>query len=835
MIHKIKLNSDVSINFKPKDNVSSLDAGITTEKVVTIKELSTLVTQPYAYIWTPHFFEGKRRKETWQSQSVFYLDFDNKNKVVSLQDILNQLSLMSIRPNIIYNTLSDTPQLRKYRVVIFIDSVIRCSETALWIQSNLVKMFPDSDPSCSTIERMVYPGFSVIHLDQIENSTIDIMNIINSFLVSTDTHGRTRKMKAIDYTVDDNGNDQYKIIFDKSLVKDFNIEAPKIIDDFNWKLAFKDIKILNDFNNGIRLPHLTIFGIATNLYYIKGGMKYMKEKMIEVNNNPNRLSIDGFPADKYVSNQFAILSQMRSNKYMPSNLKFSPYIEDQEYKSNLLDAVKFKRGRIDILKDIEKITLSQAERKLAREFKRVYKDIYTKSPISYEGDIFTDDTSPNFEKKIFLFKVATGLGKTKILENIENTLISFPTNYLKKQVSDRMSITHSVTPDYPKFSIDEINESISNYHGSGLYELSSAIVESISIGNIVKISNKTYTPTKDDVDIAREFREENLLCRTVTHTVLTTHTRAIFDRSFKHDTIIFDECPLHEIITIGNCSLDFSILDGTEWKGVFEDFYRNTVGYNYIQDNKTFVINNFSGLAEFCAVNKRSDIIKLLKSKVVFKDKMVPGIQFATQKPLPNKNIIIMSATAPEAIYRKMFGNSLEIIEIDNIEKVGSVKQYTTKSWSRSSFNNSSLSSKKELYDLIGDRKVITFKGIKKFFKNASIMHYGACSGSDELKGLDIAVVGTDNKPTYFYFFYAYLLGIKLNTNDNLLSSQIIEWNDFRFRIMTFDNPELRDIQLSIIESETIQGVGRGRTLRENCETLLFSSLPLKISDKFIF
>ncbi len=836
MIHKIKINERESLNFKPlPEDVGRLQNDISIEKDVSIDELSKLITQPYAYIWTPFHFVGIRNRSNWRSQSIFYLDFD---KGTSLTSILNRLSMMSIRPNIVYNTLSDTPNLRKYRIVICIDSVINCPETAYWIQSNLVQMFEDSDQSCKTIERMVYPGFSCLHLDTVENSTEDILHIINSYLISTDVEGKTRKMKSFEMTLLQNDEFEYRVIFDKNKVEVVNREI-KLEDNFNWKLGFKEIKILNAFESGVRLKHMEIFGLATNLQYIKGGLLYMKKKMTQVNDNVDRLDISGQPAKKYIHSQFATLSQIRAGKYLPQMLsKFSPFIEDHEY-HNIIEGVKFKRGRIDVLKDINRISLNKAERKLASEFKRVYNDIYKRDP--FDGDIFnSNDILPNYDNnKVYLFRVATGLGKTKILENIENTLICFPTNNLKKEVSDRMGVTYSMTPDYPVFSDDVINELISSYYGSGLYELSSNVIERISEGRTITINKKVFTPTIDDRDMAKSFRDENMLCRSVGHTVLTTHTRAISDKSFKHNTIIFDECPMSQIISVGQASLNFTIFDNTEFKDdikEIEDYFRTRLGFNYLQDTPKFTIRNYSGFAEFCALNNRSDIIRLIDSKVVYKDKVIPGIQFASIKPMPQKNIIIMSATAPEAIYRKMFGKSLEVIDIDNIEKVGKVNQHTKKSWSRTSWDKSSESTKKEVYDIIGNKPVITFKSIKGKFKNASkLLHFGNCSGSDELKGQDIVVFGTDNKPTYVYFFYAHILGIDIKGSDNLLSNQIVEWNDFRFRIMTFDNPDLRDIQLSIIESELVQAVGRNRNLRENCETILFSSLPLKISDKFIW
>ena len=78
------------------------------------------------------------------------------------------------------------------------------------------------------------------------------------------------------------------------------------------------------------------------------------------------------------------------------------------------------------------------------------------------------------------------------------------------------------------------------------------------------------------------------------------------------------------------------------------------------------------------------------------------------------------------------------------------------------------------------------FSYLKKLFKNADkIVHFGNTSGYDHLKGIDISVVGTDNKPLYVYFFYAKIIGMKLKGSDNLLDTRIIEWGGFRFKPQT--------------------------------------------------
>jgi len=60
---------------------------------------------------------------------------------------------------------------------------------------------------------------------------------------------------------------------------------------------------------------------------------------------------------------------------------------------------------------------------------------------------------------------------------------------------------------------------------------------------------------------------------------------------------------------------------------------------------------------------------------------------------------------------------------------------------------------------------------------------------------------------------------------------QEIERNNYKFWFMTYDDEDLRDIQLWLIESEVEQAIGRARLLRNNCSVFLFSNYPLEQAD----
>ena len=50
---------------------------------------------------------------------------------------------------------------------------------------------------------------------------------------------------------------------------------------------------------------------------------------------------------------------------------------------------------------------------------------------------------------------------------------------------------------------------------------------------------------------------------------------------------------------------------------------------------------------------------------------------------------------------------------------------------------------------------------------------------------------------------------------------------------MAYENDNLRNIQLGLIESDLLQAVGRNRTLRKDATAYVYSNLPLRQTTQF--
>jgi hypothetical protein len=225
------------------------------------------------------------------------------------------------------------------------------------------------------------------------------------------------------------------------------------------------------------------------------------------------------------------------------------------------------------------------------------------------------------------------------------------------------------------------------------------------------IINKEYYETTDEDSIMAGFWiRQNEWCRMDDTTVLTTHKRAINDDSFKHDTIIFDEDPLNDLIEIDKCQIDFSIFDGSNYNDFInslENFLRN-MPMDCVIDTPKFVVPN--GLPKFAALKNKGYIIKLLQSDYLHKSSHDTSVvNFCKKVDFPtDKKIFIMSATAPIPVYKKLYGDRVIVIDISNIKSMGVIEQYTKRSYSQTQMYKYNNKQYTELIKEIQNSKVIT-------------------------------------------------------------------------------------------------------------------------------
>lgn len=760
----------------------------------TIEDFSKLILKPNAHSWCGGVFSGVIKDDNWIESSIIGMDFDKGE--ITLEEVYLKFRDFDIIPNLHYDTFSSSEQLYKFRVVLFFDSPITCIKMYTKIMRTLEKLF-STDPSCKNPSRIFYGGTNVHITNKIPLSLEYFIQFIDINTIARDNN-LTRS--TIDTTSIDanfckplyNDNKNVHFLASHNKLNCTSIAGEKVI---NWDQACEKIKILNDFNSGKWLYHQELLGLATNLMYVRGGLKKMKSIMNKFNKSGET---------DYSKNNFAILPYVKLKGYNPIPVhRFSSHQEDQEI-HDIITEVRNIRGHIEVITPVQNISLKEAEEKMISKFNEA---------------ISSEETN-----KTYIFSLPTAIGKTRLLENVEKCIIALPTNHLKNEIKERMNVASTYSPDTIQFKDPFLNKKIEYFYQIGLPKKSMKTIRNVAEGK--------YPSNKEDVQLAIDYCSQLDLCDNPDITVLSTHKRIINSDNILHKTVIFDEDPLNTLVEIKTTSI--KDIAGVQYfytplksvtdhlLGLKEGIYETPL-FNIDEDDLFKFIDDKRIL--------ETNVFDFLNSKFFIKHE--DSIHYIMKKELPKytKNIIL-SATIPIEFYKKLYPNiEFESIDIKNVEQVGKVIQYTRRSCSRSGLERYGQSISGE----VGDKTVITFQKLKGLFKNPTQdIHFGNCSGYDYLSGKDLTVVGTPHRNNIEYFLLAKLMGVKFDYFNSPFRYQKIEYNGFKFMLNTFDNEDLRKIQLPLIESDLIQAVGRARTLRNECIAEVYSGLPLSIADEFI-
>jgi len=282
------------------------------------------------------------------------------------------------------------------------------------------------------------------------------------------------------------------------------------------------VRLFFDFMNGQqRLSYAQLLGLAQNMAWLKGGQKIYQYRLKEFNdthtgNNP-------YPRD----GRFELIRTINKyNKrietaYFPQRLEnFSPYREDHKYR-NLITAERDLIDGIEHPDPINRIPRTKAVQLLEYKFTQAL-------------DSMTDD--------IFIFRLPTGIGKTWRVKDLDGITLAFPTNDLKKQVFEerKRPDTAIMTPEFPLFTDDKLNENINRLFSAGFIKQVHRILWDLKKGGICNA---------EDQAIAQKYLDENKAVQNSVGSIFTTHSRALHS-SFYHDTIIFDEDPLSLLLNV---------------------------------------------------------------------------------------------------------------------------------------------------------------------------------------------------------------------------------------------------------------------------------------------
>lgn len=834
--------------------------------------------------------DGKihRTKACWESQDLLALDFDDGITPEEFLDRSRQLNLM---PTFVYNSFSDTPEQRKFRAVYVLRERLYDYRDANACTLALMGLFKECDKACKDPSRLYYGGKEILYIDT--TRVIDPYEVIDTYCYSifmeSDKSNYKRNIRTFCSKVAlnlENGLPKKNVanitnsisiyrgldISDKSYFyyasseeevrkNSINIDVKNnqrviysIKDEKVKRKVHKDIK-LNDikcplwrmFLNGQVYPFDDEFmHICLNLLSIEGGERSIRKA---IDNMPK--ATDGIKKlynqkISYYKNKYLNVSSCKA--YCPKykcerkrsemdGLELIKVLNDEcnNEGHTMLDTINNRRGNIRAINEIELISIEEAREELYQ--------------------VFSEALFDNDKETIHVIKADAGIGKTETIKSIENfnrTVIAYSNHKLGSEISERLSIEDSVYLKDIDITDKKILEECNYYLNIGYYQESYNILKRY----METLSSKEYENTTDEelaieeVNRISEFLSNLKEFRITTKPILCTHSKMLNLNNKNVDTYVIDEdiiptlCPtvkldFHRILVLEQMAMASGnelLINGLR---VLKECIKSAIENTSITIKVPTIHYDKKEIVKFIRANSdylQENIIDMLRIKFVTCDRRgnVVGI---IKRNLPKGKIIIMSATANEAIYKELFKDRNVVFHrISPIKHRGNLVLHYG-GYSRSYFNKSIDKVIQKIKDESEEVKnIITFKKYKYHFEKDGfnvIATYGACAGIDSYNGQDLIVAGTPHCNDSYYKLMAALI----REDAQVVATpeyQNVKRNGFEFYINTFnaeiedsDSELLREIQYYYIESELAQAVGRARLISNDVTVHYFASYPL--------
>ncbi len=164
---------------KPKGaEIGKLKKRLSEQNPVTLtpEAFSEKVVQGYSF--TPAVMIGGAKAENWRYQQIFGIDIDNEDKTVkgkhdkvispdplTVEQVIVRCGQWGIRPTLIYETFSSTPEWQKFRIIFISEKALTDRQQSANVLTGFMGIFPECDPACKNLDRLFFGGKSVLYMD----------------------------------------------------------------------------------------------------------------------------------------------------------------------------------------------------------------------------------------------------------------------------------------------------------------------------------------------------------------------------------------------------------------------------------------------------------------------------------------------------------------------------------------------------------------------------------------------------------------------------------------------------------------------------------------------
>ncbi|OGO85382.1 MAG: hypothetical protein A2Y24_03390 [Clostridiales bacterium GWE2_32_10] len=700
----------------------------------------------FEYFNEKDYIPARRIKDFFNEQRVFALDFDG---TISYDEVKLRLEQYGIPFGFSYETLSSINR-NKFRVVFVHACTIRNIRVAELIIKSLMEIFPEADPSCKDVTRLFFGGKKLIDINY-TNNTFNVVNLVMETIryIKDNASPKHYSEKVAEYCnnvginminnlpdllVEDveekdnkeNGEMMFTPIIyyidetTKSLKKvklnlsgkvnqtkkkgnkseyELTYDIDKAKEDKIWEQHFEfdkmpdKCKLYRELISDERdLHHNETYGIMTNLVKIKGGEKKFKEILANS------------CYDKYRQKNWNYDCNYSRNTYKnPYNCdNFCPYAKECKHGKNIILTCRTKRNTITRLSNSEEyVSLQEAEDDL-------------KCTVSSVLEANDND--------IHIIQAQTGLGKTNayieyLIDTRDIFVIAVPTHDLKDEVYEKCvlkGIEIMAIPELPEKLDREIKDKL-----KWLYKLGATLVASRYIRKVAKEKNiPELIEYLEELDKVKDFEGH----------IIMTHDRFLYlnGEQIKSRKVIVDEDILEKLLKIDEVNIQdimkifkMKFISKADKQKVADKLHKVT--QNAIEEKVVsilpVILNNHQNF-EFNIADEAEDIqsnvLGFLKASACHMNNS--KIQYMVQHQLPNKKIVIMSATANKNLYNKCFKDRKVVFhKVKNAKYEGKLLQYYERSYSRNCIKNDEelFNSAKELLgnvDIIPLRAILTIQ-----------------------------------------------------------------------------------------------------------------------------
>ena len=802
------------------------------KEVLSIEEIIYEVGEHYKAFTRANMCNNTRNDNSFEKQIFLVLDFDENPDYEKFKEKCQKYGL---NYTFTYRSLRWSKENQKFRAVFVLDDWIKDRRIANVVNNLLLIMFDDTDlkadQKCKELCRMFLGGKKVI--EAFPENRISIRDVCYAFHEyfrgkKRDNYGARLKTVAKDLNVAIINNElaiykaaqanvmqtdlervedgsivmflpknNKKIINHKNKTGKNNTEASTLRTiTINKESLLVMCLLFKEFTEETReLEHDEKFILATNLRFIKGGKTWFFEALPEHHSKWKshwKYNVD--------------------NDYMPSGCnKGCPYAE-QCGGSTIYSKCGSKIRKLSNLDTYLPLANCQEQLKTC-----------LREAVDAEDD------------NIYVIKAQTALGKTEAYCNIiqespdKQFIIAVPTCKLQAEVVQRLKYkgiectqTESVYETIKKLDLPDLEEMVKKLYENGYGRFVVKQIRTYKNENYNKLTK--YQRQEIDHLTGKKQGLETSRC------IVTTHA---YFQMMNMDTLKDYEIIIDEDFLITLFKRNWSLSLG-DVKKIIE---KNMLSSNdreklklilEMEDQETKQISfTKPNICKLEKLYKRADEISgplpmLLESSCVVMDRVHEEIMFCKKIELPPRKMIILSASVNEKLYEDVPGGGerVRFWNVPDAKYKGHVIQYTAHTMSRKCIKTAGTEKVQEkVKEIAGDVPVISFKMIDTDLD----IHFGKTEGFDNLKGKDIAIVGTPHNRPALYKLLGEALGY--NTAGNITNHRV-ERNNYEFRIMTFADKSMRNLQLFLIETELEQAIGRARVLREDCTVYVFSNYP---------